>query len=160
LVTRQVCFNWSGDCCAFSATVLVRSCATYYVYELPKTPGCKLAYCGQTAHMGPVHIFNGHASEFFVTQGACGVGGNGDVEANAQYFCEHFYGVGWAATPGEAYGSTADASAEYVMHKNGGCPNEGEDIAGTDCAGGPCKIGKWAETLSGIRGIECELVAP
>lgn len=156
LVTRLVCFSFGGDCCAFETSVQVRHCGTYYVYSVFQTPGCNLGYCGETVTSGPVHTFEGHASEFFATEGACGEGGAGDAEVNAEYFCKHFYGEGWTAVDGSAFTSTANADDEFVMHRGPVCSEEGEAIANTFCEGGPCQIGMWDETLTGIRGIVCE----
>jgi cysteine-rich repeat protein len=45
-VDRQVCFTWSGNCCWESATIKVRNCGDYYVYNFPQAPTCYLRYCG------------------------------------------------------------------------------------------------------------------
>lgn len=42
----QVCFNWGHNCCRWSTYIRVRNCSGFYVYELKKTPGCRLRYCG------------------------------------------------------------------------------------------------------------------
>lgn len=44
--TVQVCFNWGHKCCRYSTNIRVRNCSGFYVYELKKTPGCRLRYCG------------------------------------------------------------------------------------------------------------------
>ncbi|MBI4705283.1 MAG: hypothetical protein HY744_29600 [Deltaproteobacteria bacterium] len=46
-VTRTVCFNWSGNNCMWSASVQVRNCGAYYVFQLPNAPACNLRYCGE-----------------------------------------------------------------------------------------------------------------
>ncbi|EDO46575.1 predicted protein [Nematostella vectensis] len=47
LVTRKVCYHWSGSCCRWSNNIKVRNCGGFYVYQLPKTPVCMLRYCGR-----------------------------------------------------------------------------------------------------------------
>ena len=46
IVSRQVCFHWSGDCCRWSKQIRVRNCGEFFVYELGPTPACRLRYCG------------------------------------------------------------------------------------------------------------------
>ena len=49
IVTRQVCFNWSGGCCNWSINIQVRNCNGYFVYYISGTPPvhpCHLRYCG------------------------------------------------------------------------------------------------------------------
>ncbi|KXJ17251.1 Uromodulin [Exaiptasia diaphana] len=45
-VTRQACYNWRGNCCYWTNSIRVRNCGGFYVYELDKTPACRLRYCG------------------------------------------------------------------------------------------------------------------
>ncbi|KAK2866401.1 hypothetical protein Q7C36_002457 [Tachysurus vachellii] len=47
IVTRKVCGNWNGNCCAFkSPPIQVKACqGNYYVYKFVKPPACHLAYC-------------------------------------------------------------------------------------------------------------------
>ena len=44
-VQRQVCFNWSGNKCRWSANIEVRNCGAYFVYKLTKPPTCLLRFC-------------------------------------------------------------------------------------------------------------------
>ncbi|XP_031553321.1 neurogenic locus notch homolog protein 1-like isoform X4 [Actinia tenebrosa] len=46
IVSRRVCFSWSGKCCHWNTNIRVRNCGAFYVYELDKTPFCHLRYCG------------------------------------------------------------------------------------------------------------------
>ena len=47
-VSREVCFNSiSGDKCGLKTTIKVTNCGGFYVYELPRTPGCLLRYCAE-----------------------------------------------------------------------------------------------------------------
>ncbi|CAH3157496.1 unnamed protein product [Pocillopora meandrina] len=49
IVTRQVCFNWSGGCCVWSINIQVRNCNGYFVYYISGTPPvhpCHLRYYG------------------------------------------------------------------------------------------------------------------
>ena len=47
VVTRQVCYHWSNNCCRWSNNIKVKNCGAFYVYELQKTPVCSLRYCGE-----------------------------------------------------------------------------------------------------------------
>ncbi|XP_048580960.1 uncharacterized protein LOC116606501 isoform X5 [Nematostella vectensis] len=53
LVTRKVCYHWSGSCCRWSNNIKVRNCGGFYVYQLPKTPNCWLRYCGNRGSLPP-----------------------------------------------------------------------------------------------------------
>ncbi len=46
VVTRTVCFDWSGNSCSWSTTIQVVNCASFYLFNLVPTPTCSLAYCG------------------------------------------------------------------------------------------------------------------
>ena len=46
IVETNVCFHWESDCCHWSATIKVRNCGGFYVYQLNQTPYCNLRYCG------------------------------------------------------------------------------------------------------------------
>ena len=37
VVTRTVCYSGYRSCCAYSNTIRVKKCSSYYVYELPRT---------------------------------------------------------------------------------------------------------------------------
>ena len=41
----KVCFNYSGNDCYWSNSIKILNCGSYFVYELPYTPGCSLGYC-------------------------------------------------------------------------------------------------------------------
>ena len=47
IVSRKVCYHWSSGCCQWSNNIRVRNCGAFYVYELKRTPGCSLRYCGE-----------------------------------------------------------------------------------------------------------------
>ena len=47
VVSRKVCFHWTSGNCQWSATIRVRNCGAFYVYELYKPPGCSMRYCGE-----------------------------------------------------------------------------------------------------------------
>ena len=47
IVPRRVCFHWSNDCCYFKTNIRVRSCGSFYAYELGSPSGCQLRYCGE-----------------------------------------------------------------------------------------------------------------
>ena len=49
-VSRKVCFHWSNRICNWQVNVKVRNCGAYFVYYLPKTPGCWFRYCGNKGH--------------------------------------------------------------------------------------------------------------
>ncbi|XP_048579921.1 neurogenic locus notch homolog protein 1 isoform X13 [Nematostella vectensis] len=46
IVTRKVCYHWSGKPCHWNNAIRVRSCGGFYVYELNRPPVCHLRYCG------------------------------------------------------------------------------------------------------------------
>ena len=46
VVSRQVCYHWSNNCCRWNNFIRVKNCGAFYVYELQKTPACYLRYCG------------------------------------------------------------------------------------------------------------------
>lgn len=50
VVKRKVCFHWSSSFCHWSIYIDVRNCGAFYVYKLPKTPGCWFRYCGNKGH--------------------------------------------------------------------------------------------------------------
>ena len=43
----------------------------------------------------------------------------------------------------------------YQMHKRGGCHTLGEDIEGTNCSGGKCKIWSTSIDHGGLYNIIC-----
>ncbi|CAH1247198.1 DMBT1 [Branchiostoma lanceolatum] len=48
-VSRQVCTYHLGNHCWWKTTIQVKACrAGYYVYKLPRSPGCGVAYCGES----------------------------------------------------------------------------------------------------------------
>ena len=47
VVTRQVCYHWSSNCCNWKNNIKVKNCGAFYVYELQKPPVCSLRYCGE-----------------------------------------------------------------------------------------------------------------
>jgi len=59
VVTRQVCFSISSDCCYRNNIIKVKNCSSYYVYELQRTSdnqpdGDSARYCGN-AGAGKLH---------------------------------------------------------------------------------------------------------
>lgn len=50
VVSRQVCFHWSNNCCRWKVTIKVRNCGGHYVYKLEKPPACYLRFCGDKGH--------------------------------------------------------------------------------------------------------------
>jgi len=47
IVTRQVCYYWSGSSCRWSNNIRMANCGGFYLYELQDTPVCALRYCGE-----------------------------------------------------------------------------------------------------------------
>ncbi|XP_044181279.1 uromodulin-like [Acropora millepora] len=48
-VTRQVCFSWNSNCCAWSVNIQVQNCSGYYLYYISGTYSghpCNLRFCG------------------------------------------------------------------------------------------------------------------
>jgi len=54
VVTRKVCYSDYVDCCSKSNIIKVKSCSSYYVYELQRTPNPFGRYCGN-AGAGRLH---------------------------------------------------------------------------------------------------------
>ena len=48
IVSAKVCYHWGDNCCHWSNTIRVRNCDGFFVYELNKSPGCNLRYCGNS----------------------------------------------------------------------------------------------------------------
>jgi hypothetical protein len=44
-ITGTVCYNWISLSCWQSNIISVTNCNTFYVYQLPATPGCSYRYC-------------------------------------------------------------------------------------------------------------------
>jgi len=114
--------------------------------------------CFQRAIFGPEHTFAGMTSEHFITQTNCSPGGN--INEDAGYFCESFYGpdcfprIGYVA-------HTTPYSTYPKMHKVSGCTSNGTAIPATWCmdaagAGQQCKVGNWSENTDGVGNIVCE----
>ncbi|XP_078351531.1 uncharacterized protein LOC144636245 [Oculina patagonica] len=54
IVTKTVCYHWSGSCCLWSNTIDVLNCGDFYIYKLiPPPVGCNLRYCGTNAIVDP-----------------------------------------------------------------------------------------------------------
>lgn len=112
--------------------------------------------CGPPT-FGPVHSFAGYSSSFYITQFACSNAG-GDPAGDALWFCQHFYAPTCTALPGvQAVSNSIDA----MMHSGTNCFSPepvGVDVPGTQCVGGPCKIGNYVDyaPLGGITNIVCE----
>ena len=47
VVTREVCYHWSGSCCRWRNNIKVKNCGAFYVYQFQKPPACSLRYCGE-----------------------------------------------------------------------------------------------------------------
>lgn len=47
VVTREVCYHWSENCCLWKNDIKVKNCGHFYVYELQRPPTCWLRYCGE-----------------------------------------------------------------------------------------------------------------
>jgi hypothetical protein len=102
---------------------------------------------------GPNHTFVGMTSNHYITQGGCSLGQG--VDADALYFCQHFYNAACTAVPGYSLANLAPPTSPK-MHKQGGCTGQGSDIPNTTCQGGACKIGNWSETTNGIQNLLCK----
>lgn len=112
--------------------------------------------CGPPT-FGPVHTFAGYSSSFYITQFNCSNAG-GDPAGDALWFCQHFYAPTCTALPGvQAVSNSVDA----MMHSGTNCFSPepvGVDVPGTQCIGGPCKIGNYVDyaPLNGITNVVCE----
>ena len=116
-------------------------------------PSCNMGACSLGADFGPMHTFVGMTTDHYITQGSCSIA-MGNMDADAKYFCLHFYGPNCAPKPGYHQAQTPNLTWPK-MHKNGGCTQQGSDIPGKTCDAGPCKIGNWSETTTGLVGLIC-----
>jgi cysteine-rich repeat protein len=116
---------------------------------------CTASQCvGGMQEFGPEHNFVGLQSNHFITQGCCSTGCQPNEAGMADYFCKHFYNAQCTAKPG--YFTAQTPFPEYPkMHKRDGCTSNGSDIPNTQCDGGPCKIGNWSESTSGLTNLVC-----
>ena len=48
VVSRKVCFSYSGQKCRWTTNVKVTHCGAFFVYQLPYAPVCNLRYCAET----------------------------------------------------------------------------------------------------------------
>ena len=44
---REICFNFYFNTCHEKTTITVINCKDYFVYNLPKVPGCPMRYCAE-----------------------------------------------------------------------------------------------------------------
>ena len=56
---RTVCYHWAGNVCKWSNPIKVTNCGSFYVYQLTKTPLCRLRYCVTRGKM-PQNSFSHH----------------------------------------------------------------------------------------------------
>jgi hypothetical protein len=153
--TTDVLTGSSGQCNVACSHTAVTAC----VADGCCPAGCSSlndSDCGST--YGPVHTFAGYSSSFLITQFSCS-NAAGDPVGDAIWFCEHFYGPTCTAMPGV---QTLTTSADAMMHSGTNCYSPepvGVDVPGTQCIGGPCKIGNFGATygaMGGITNIVCE----
>lgn len=116
--------------------------------------GCSASCTTGGTTYGPVHTFQGKTSSFFMTQFGCSNSG-GDPAGDAKYFCEHVYGPTCVAEPG--YMEVMN-SVNSMMHSGTNCYSPdptGVPIPNTICIGGPCMIGDYSGTFSGLTNLVC-----
>ena len=92
---------------------------------------------------GPVHIFNGHEANFYLSTGQEGCSVDPvwhQPKMDADYFCSSFYGPDYISTSYVVGKYKESGNLGYQMHKVKDCISEGEDIEGTNCSGVKCKI--------------------
>ena len=46
VVKKTVCFSDRSTGCKYPKYISVRNCGSYFIYKLPKPPGCPSRYCG------------------------------------------------------------------------------------------------------------------
>merc|ERR1712198_726468 len=106
---------------------------------------------------GPIHTFNGHRANFYIStgQGLCSIDNKQNAFIDAQYFCSHFYGPNFKASSYQQGRYLNSGIMGYQMHKGVGCHTLGEDIEGTNCSGGKCKIWSTSIDHGGLYNIIC-----
>ena len=112
--------------------------------------------------MGPVHTFNGHAANFYLSTGygPCSINAKLPLiqaaKVDADYFCSSFYGTTYKSTSYEVGTYTDSGSRGYQMHRNTPrCTSKGEDIESTNCNGVKCKIWSNSANFKGLYNIIC-----
>ena len=152
------CNNNTNDGCEINTGTDAKNCGACGSVCPMGTPSCSNGACVVGFDFGPSHSFTGLTSTHYITQGGCSAG-NGNIDVDAQYFCDHFYGtpLGLKCTPnkgGYKLAQTPNCN-DAKMHKTGGCTSNGNNIPNTACDSGPCKIGNWTECTSGITNLIC-----
>jgi hypothetical protein len=160
------CVQGFGDCnknpndgCEVNFNTDANNCTGCGIVCPMNAPFCSNGVCGQGADYGPMHTFVNLTTDHYITQGGCSVG---SMDADAIYFCKHFYGdrLGQNCTPKQGYHLMQTPMPTYPkMHKNGGCTSNGSDIPMTTCDingnDSACKIGNWNESTNGLVGLIC-----
>jgi hypothetical protein len=153
-----------GQCCKMGETICNNACTNTQTDPMNcgmcgkqcsgMTPGCSAGVCSAYVDHGPMHTFANLTTDHYITQGCCAVNCVVNDAVNADYFCKHFYGNNCSVLPGYVKHTTPTATYGK-MHKNGGCTSNGSNIPNTTCDSGPCKIGNWSETTSGLANLIC-----
>lgn len=149
------CNNMIGDGCEVSVSGDKNNCGMCGKVcagnEICSAGVCKVQMGNE---FGPEHSFVGFVSNHYITQGCCSVGCADNDAVQAAYFCQHFYGNNCTPKPGYFKAQTPNPTYPK-MHKNGGCTSNGSDIPNTTCDNGPCKVGNWNETTTGLTNLVC-----
>ena len=105
---------------------------------------------------GPVHTFNGHKADFYISTGTgwCSVENRHIAKLDADYFCSSFYGKDYTSTSYVVGTYEESGKLGYLMHNGPRC-SSGENITGTDCTGVPCKIVSRSYGPGGLYDIVC-----
>ena len=117
---------------------------------------------------GPIHTFNGHKVNFYITtgQGWCCNYRKNNATTDAKFFCSSFYGRSFNAVSYEIGSYKDSGRMGYQLHRTTCCapgsasrPSGGTDIEKTDCSEGNygvnCKIWSTEINHSGLYNIVC-----
>ena len=104
-----------------------------------------------------MHLFNGHASNFYIStgQGSCSLGNGAD--ADAEFFCKSFYGPLYKPTSyiEGAYSDSGQLGWQMLRQDPycTGAGGAGDNIYGTNCNGKFCRILNSNELQPNLKGL-------
>lgn len=133
--TIKVCYWWTASKCQWSNNIQVTNCGENYVYKLPTTRYCNLAYCFEPNPATPAP-----------TPAPVPAGGAKAKDAASQNCVWKSWGP-WAECS-ESCGGGEQARSRSVKQEAGanGKPCDGSSSEERECGNDPCPVNcKWAE---------------
>ena len=111
VVSRKVCFHWSGNCCRWSVMIQVRNCGGHYVYKLEKPPACFLRFCGDKGH-SKYCLFVGINVNISSSSSSSS---SSSLYRHHHHYRSHYHFHGSAATPAPSLSSSSSSSLSSYM---------------------------------------------